>query len=111
MDTATVDINPENQISDDFRQLNIKEIIRVILSQKRSLDFQRKFDFPKIIVKKKDEKIKHFLSTLIRERSIDYYVNHLIENNLYVSKFGLREIDNFLKNSNITKHDARAKVG
>jgi len=109
MDTA-LDISPENQISDDFRQLNIKEIIRVILSQRRSLDFQRKFDFPKLVIKKKDEKIKHFLSTLIRDKSINYYVNYLLANNLYVSRFGLKEIDHFLKNSNITIHDVRVKA-
>jgi hypothetical protein len=110
MDLKTSQSTNASPGREEFMQLNIKDIIRVILSQKRSLEFQKQFDFPKITIKKKDEKIKHYLTTLIRENSVNFYITYLIDNSLYLSRFGIREIEIHVKGLHIMTHDTRMKV-
>ena len=92
------------------QQLNVRHILKIVLSERLSISFQKKYGFPRIPIKKKEERLKHNLRELVRSGSLALFAKALITRQIYLSRYSAKELEKFLRTTYPLEPDLRRQV-
>ena len=95
----------------EMQRLNLKDLMKIILSEKSSLAFRKTHDFRgPMPPKKKAEKIKSYIALLIKQESIHSFIRRLTHLKCYIPDAVKRELERYLRSSTMVSKDSRRAV-